>query len=450
MEQTRADQNEPQKRPFFKRIWFWVVIVVLVIGVAAAVISPRDRPVKGIAAAKKKVRYHCPMHPTYISDRPGECPICGMTLVPIKEEKKAKKELPGIHGLATVTLTPEKIQLIGVRTEKVKWLGSEKEIRSVGLVKADETRISTVNTKIEGWVEKLFVDFEGKPVQRGQPMLSIYSPELVSTQQEYLLALRARERLSKSPFPEVTAGGERLLEATRQRLLLWDISPAEIAKVEKSGQPLKTLTLYAPVSGFVTKKHVYAGMQVMPGMALYEVADLSPIWVEADIYEYEMEDVKAGQPATLTVNAFPNRQWQGRVAFIYPYLESQTRTLKVRFEFPNPGLALKPGMYANVFLKIPLGRELVVPFEAVMDTGERRIVFLDRGQGRFQPREVKLGDKVNLALSNAEGEDYYVVKEGLEEGDSVVTSGNFLIDSESRLKAATKAMEAMPEHKHGG
>jgi len=430
--------------------WKWlgiILIAVLMVGAGAAVYRSRKAAPAGASAPEKKLLYHCPMHPFYISEHPGECPICGMSLVPVREEtteaagmegrKSKKEEYPSaVPGHATVTFTPEKIQLIGVRTGKVEWLNSDKEIRTVGLVRAAETFIYNVNTKVEGWVERLFADFEGKSVRKGQPLLTLYSPDLVSTQEEYLLALRAQKRLSQSPFPEVAQGGDSLLEATRRRLLLWDIPPAEIKKIEESGRPLKTLTLYAPAGGVVTKKQVFPGMKVMPGMSLYELADLSRIWVEADVYEYEIHDVKVGDRAALTVNALPDKEWQGRVVFINPYLDNQTRTVKVRFEFSNPSLTLKPGMYANVLLKIPLGRQLAVPFEAVMNLGDHAIVFVDRGEGRFQPVEVKLGDKAN--------ENYYVVKAGLQPGESVVTSGNFLVDSESRLKAPSQAAETMP------
>lgn len=458
---------EQERRPRVRHKWFWITLLAIVVVTIGwyAVISGGRPSGKGAPAkpAAAKQRYHCPMHPTVISDQPGSCPICGMDLVPMEEEQPAQAVQPGQEGMAgmegmesqppagasqvpgraTISLSPEKIQLIGVRTGAVEWADPEKEIRTVGIVRAAETRISNVTTKIDGWVEQLFVDYEGKTVSRGQPMLTIYSPDLVSTQQEYLLALRSRERLASSTFPEIARSGASLVEASRRRLMLWDIPASEIKRIEQSGQPLRTLTLYAPAGGVVIRKQVFPGMRITAGMPLYELADLSRIWVEASLYEYELGSVRVGNPATLTVNAYPSQEWHGRVAFIAPVLDSQTRTVKARFEFANPGMILKPGMYANVVMRIPQGRELVIPTEAVLDSGDQKIVFIARGNGRFEPRQVRLGDKVN--------DDRYVVESGLQAGEMVVVSGNFLIDSESQLKSSLKDMESMPAgHKHGG
>jgi len=445
---------ETHKRILFNRSWSRLLIIAAVLAVAAISLfagCSRPQPIKKVAATQSaKVMYQCPMHPQIIRDHPGTCPICGMELVPMKPKPKEEKEsIPGTKGVkgtempsavpghAEVSLAAEKIQMIGVRTGKVTMQTIQKDIRTVGLVRSAETAVKSVNAKIEGWVEQLLVDYEGQSVRKGQPLLTIYSPDLVSTQQEYLLALRSRKQLSDSPFPEIAQGSRDLVEATRQRLLLWDIPARDIAKIEKTGKPIKALTLYAPAGGVVTKKLVFAGAKVMPGAPLYELSDLSRIWLEADIYETDIPDVKVGQSAIITLDSFPARQWPGKVVFINPVLETQTRTVKARLELSNPGMLLKPGMYGNVSLKIPKGRGLIVPFDAVMDSGERKFVFIALGEGRFEPRAVELGDKVN--------NNFYIVTRGLQEGEEVVTSGNFLIDSESRLQATAQGtMAGMP------
>jgi len=280
---------------------------------------------------------------------------------------------------------------------------------------------------VEGWIEKLHANETGKLVRKGEPLLTIYSPELVSTQQEYLVALRSRERVAESPFPEVRQSAESLLDAARERLRLWDISENDLQHLEKTGQVRKTLTLYAPATGYIMDKEALEGMRVMPDMILFQLADLSRVWVEANVYEFEAPVVKVGQPAKLTLQAHPGQVFAGRVSYIYPTLEEMTRTLKARLEFANPGLGLKPGMYANVEIVAQAGEELVIPEQAVVDTGTRRVVFVKQGEGTFVPREVTLGPR-------AVG--YYPVLSGLEEGEQVVSSPNFLIDSESRFQAA--------------
>ncbi|MGC8810859.1 MAG: efflux RND transporter periplasmic adaptor subunit, partial [bacterium] len=289
-------------------------------------------------------------------------------------------------------------------------------------------RLVTISPKIGGWIEELYVDFTGKYVRQGEPLLTIYSPELVSAQAEYLLALRTAKALGDRDF---------LVESARRRLKLWDISDDQIKALEKSGQVAKNLTLHSPFAGFVLERMAFKGMNVMPGMALFKLADLSAVWLYADIYEYELPLIRLGQEAVVELSYYPGEIFRGQVIYIYPYLDQTTRTAKVRFQFPNPRGQLKPGMYANVQIKIPLGIKLVVPEEAIIDTGERQIAILDRGSGYFEPRQVKLGPKVD---------NYYVVLEGLKEGERIVTSANFLIDSESKLKEAMGGMGGMHEH----
>ncbi len=353
-----------------------------------------------------------------------------LTLKSIQKEGKMQEVTPG-----TVQISPERQQLIGVKIGAVELRPLEKVIRTVGRVDYDERRLSTVSPKIGGWIEDLYVDFTGRFVKTGEPLLTIYSPELVSTQEEFLLALRAKRELAKSPFREVAESGESLLESARRRLKLWDITDGQIKRLEESGQPTKTLILYSPFSGFVLEKMAYKGMNVMPGMALFKLADLSVVWLIADIYEYELPYIRPGQTATIELSYLPGQRFTGKAIYIYPSLDPNTRTAKVRFEFPNPLGKLKPEMYANVEIKVYLGQRLVVPEGAIIDTGLRQMAIIDKGSGYFEPREVKVGTKVD---------NHYEVIEGLKAGERVVTSANFLIDSESKFKEAL----GTPGHSH--
>jgi len=359
----------------------------------------------------------------------------GLTMDSLKKEGKMVEVSPG-----TVNISPERQQLIGVKIGTVERRHLEKQIRTTGRVDYDEKRLVTISTKIGGWVEELYVDFTGAYVKKGQPLLTLYSPELVSTQEEYLVALRAREGFMKSPFPEVASSGIFLAESARRRLKLWDISEDQIKALEQSGQPQKTLTLHSPYEGFLLERMVYKGMNVMPGMALFKLADLSVVWIYADIYEHELPLIRLGQVAFVKLTYLPAEIFTGKVIYIYPSLDPKSRTAKVRLEFPNPKGRLKPEMYADVNLKIDLGEKLTIPEGAVIDTGIRQVAFIDKGSGYFEPREVKLGVKVDT---------YYEVLEGLEPGERVVTSANFLIDSESSFKEAVGGMMGMDHGTHG-
>ena len=359
----------------------------------------------------------------------------GMTMESIQKEGKMQEVASG-----TVQISPERQQLIGVKFGTVEMRPLEKVIRTVGRVDYDEKRIVTVSLKVGGWIEDLYVDFTGRFVRKGEPLLTIYSPELVSTQEEYLLAVRAKKSLTKSPFPEVAGSGETLAESAKRRLKLWDITDDEIKSLEESGQSKKTLTLYAPFSGFVLEKSAYKGMNVMQGMALYKLADLSVVWLYADIYEYELPFIRLGQQAMIQLSYLPGETFTGKAIYIYPSLNPETRTAKVRFEFQNPHEKLKPEMYANVEIKVRLGQKLAVPEGAIIDTGLRQMAIIDKGSGYFEPREVKVGAKVD---------NYFEVIKGLKAGERVVTSANFLIDSESKLKEAVGGMAGMPGMEHG-
>jgi Cu(I)/Ag(I) efflux system membrane fusion protein len=357
----------------------------------------------------------------------------GMSMPAAQSEQKAGGEMEMAPG--AVMVSAERQQLIGLRTGLVGYRSIERTIRTVGVVEFDERRLADVNIKIEGWIESLLVNFTGEPVKKGQPLLTIYSPDLVSTQEEYLQALRAKETLSKSRFPDIASGAETLVNASKRRLQYWDISDEEIGTLERTRTPRKSLTLYSPIDGVVIEKMAFRGKKVMPGENLYKVADLSTVWVQGEIYEYEIPLVKLGQPAAITLASYPGEVFRGKVTYINPVLQEKTRTVKVRFEFPNTkDWKLKPQMYANIELKIPLGKRLVVPEEAVLDSGTTQLVFIDKGQGTFEPRDVKVGARVDR---------YTEILAGLSAGEKVVTSANFLIDSESQLKAAIGGMGSM-------
>ena len=352
------------------------------------------------------------------------------------EEEKGIETPQSPEGFTGVQITPEKQQLIGVKTDEAATRKLIRDIRTVGIIEADETKIARVSIKFSGWIKDMFVDYVGKYVKRGEPLFTVYSPELVSTEEEYLLALKAQDSFGKSSFPEISSSAKSLLEATRRRLLLWDIPESEIQRIEKTGKPLKYLTLYSPISGYVTKREAFPEKMIVPNDVVFEIVDLSTVWLLADIYEYELPLVKEGQEATITLSYYPEEVFHGKVTYVYPTLETKTRTVKARFEFGNEDIKLKPGMYANVELKVPLGESLSVSEDSVIDTGEKQIVFVAMGDGYFEPREVKVGRK-------AEG--YYEVLDGVREGEKVVRSATFLVDSESRLKAALESF-GMPGH----
>ena len=381
----------------------------------------------GSPQGERKIKYWVsPMDPGYVRDKPGKAP-CGMDLVPVYEEEAAEP------AAGVIAVSPQTLQTMGVRTAPVPVEPLSRTIRAVSRVTFNERALAQVSTKINGWVEKLAVRATGDPIKKGQRLLEIYSPELVATQREYLLALRHWQALERSSIPEVRDGARRLLEASRQRLVLWDISAAQIEALEQSGTVSRTLSLTSPVSGIVTKREVTAGQYVTAGQTLLEVADLSTVWVEADIYEYELPWIKVGQPATLTLTYLPGEAFPGRVQYIYPYLQGATRTARVRLTFPNPRLRLKPEMYGQVEIRVTAGQATpVLPSEAVLDTGARQHVFLALGGGRFAPREIKLG---------LQGDDGRVqVLAGLQGGEEVVTSAQFLLDSESRFREAVAQM----------
>jgi membrane fusion protein, copper/silver efflux system len=324
---------------------------------------------------------------------------------------------------------------MGVRTAIVEAKTLNKTVRAVGTVTYDESRVRQVYSKVDGWVDKLYVNSTGAFVGKGQPLFTIYSPDLVATQSEYLMAKKNYESLATSSIPEVKTGASSLVAASETRLALWDISEQQLRDLQQKGEAQKTLTLYSPYSGFVIKKDINEGMKVMGEKELYTIADLSNVWVNVDVYESDIPFIKVGQRADISLSYSPGEPLTGRVSYIYPYLDEKTRTVKVRLEHPNPGYKLKPEMYVNAEIKIPGGAQLSIPEEAVLDSGIRKIVFVDKGNGHFEAREVKLGAKM---------EGYYQLQSGLKEGEKIAASSAFLLDSESRLSEAMGAMAGMP------
>jgi len=379
----------------------------------------------------RKIKYWVdPMDPGYVRDKPGKAP-CGMDLAPVYEEEGGAAAAPG-----AIAVSPTTVQSMGVRTAKVEVRALTHDTWTVGLVTFNERSLSQINTKVNGWVERLYVNATGDPVRLGQALLSIYSPDLVSAEEEYLLALRNLKELEKSPIPEMAAGARRLAEASRRRLEYFDISAAQIEGLKSSGQVKKHLVLASPVKGIVTKRLVTQGAYVQAGMPLLEVADLSTIWVDTDIYQYELPWIKVGQKVEMSLAYLPGETFAGQIDYIYPFLNGATRTVRVRLRFPNPQLQLKPEMFAQVQIKSPVSKEVVVvPSEAVLDTGLKQRVFIALGNGQFEPREVKLG-------VYGDGNQYREVLAGLRGGEEVVTSAQFMLDSESRFQEARQMMLA--------
>jgi len=381
-----------------------------------------ENPKSG-SGQKKIAYYQDPMHPWFTSDKPGTAPDCGMDLVPVYE---------GDENVEGIKIDPVTVQNIGVKIETVKKQKLNNVIRTTGKVDYDETKVTTITTKIMGWVEKLFVDYTGKYISKGQPLFEIYSPELVSTQEEYLQAIRYLKKVSNSS-DEIKNGAQELVNSAKRRLQYWDISEKDINEIENNNAPKKTLTIYSQVNGTVVDKMIYKGQQIMAGMELYKVADLSNVWVMADIYQIDLPWIKLGQKVDLELSYLPGKTYTGTVTYIYPYLNEETKTIKVRTEVRNTSnYDFKPGMFSTVKLVSPISVEaIVVPDQAIIRTGERTIAVMSLGGGYFDPREVKLG---------VSSEGLVQVLEGIKDGEKIVVSSQFLIDSESNLKSAIQQM----------
>ncbi|MEX1246756.1 MAG: efflux RND transporter periplasmic adaptor subunit, partial [Thermoanaerobaculia bacterium] len=352
-----------------------------------------------------------------------------MELVPKYAEEEAAGGSAPPPGLSVVRIPLERRQEFGVTTAKVEKRRIGGAIETNGVVAEDEGRLRAVNVKFAGYIEKLYVDRTGQSVRRGQPLLTVYSPDLVATERELLLALENTRRLS-SGSPQAASDAASLLSATRQRLRFWDIPDSEIERIEKTGEVSKTLTLFSPVSGVVLKRDAVAGLAVTPGMPLYTIADLSTVWVLADVYQSEMAMTAPGNAAVVSASFLPGETFRGRVDFIYPTLAEETRTIKVRVVIPNPKGTLKPGMFVRVSLSGKAREALAIPRSALIQTGEREVAFVEQSAGVYAPRELKTG---------VQGKDFIEVLSGLQDGEMVVTSANFLIDSESRIGALGSA-----------
>ena len=397
-------------------------------------------------AGRKVLYWVDPMHPAYKSDKPGIAPDCGMKLEPVYADGGGVAATTGANlkpvsandlstmEVGTVRITPEKQQLIGVKYELVKVGGGSRTIRAVGKVAIDETRIGHVHTKVEGWIDQVFVDFTGKLVRKGQPLLTIYSPDMLASERELLLAAKAKTIMLNSALPSGFDQSESLLQATRRRLELWDLSEAQIDQVLKTGEPIKNITVYSPMKGYIADRKAFPQVKVMPDTDLYTIVDLSRVWIMADVFEYEAPNIHMGETARVSLQALPGKIFNARIDYLQPEVDPMTRTLKVRLNMDNPGLMLKPDMYADVEFHVNIPSKLTVPADAVLNAGERQTVFVDRGNGYLEPRQVKTGER--------EGDRVQILS-GLSVGDRIVTSGNFLIDSESQMKAAASGMGGM-------
>ena len=332
-----------------------------------------------------------------------------------------------------VFVDPRRQQLIGIRTVTATREAMTPSIRAVGTVRYDETRLSEINLKLDGWIRELYVDYTGQAIAKGQPLFTLYSPDLLATENEYLLALKTRDQLQAAQIPEAKERADQLVTSARQRLVLWDLPDAELRALEDQRQAHDVVTFYSPVSGVVTDKMALRGMHITAGQTLYKIADLSEVWVEADVYERELQLVKIGDRAVVTIDAYPGERFTGRVVYVFPYVDEKTRTNRVRYEFANRGGRLKPGMFANIEIAVPSGTALTLPVDAVLDSGSEQLVFIAKGDGHFDPRPVKLGRRFG---------DQLQILEGLRDGEQVAAGAAFFLDSESQLRPSLQAYEA--------
>src|SRR5579863_172617 len=398
----------------YKIAFFIALTVAGLLGGAAGYLWYHPRPMPAMAEAGSKTSANAP-------------PSSAAMAAPASDAGEPK--------LLPVQLTPQRMQSIGVKTGLVEFKALHDEIRATGNVEVDETRLAWVQVRFSGWIQRVFVDSIYKPVEKGQPLFTIYSQEIAATEQEYLLARENRDLLGRSTVPGVALGSDSLLKAAAERLKQWQIPDRDIAQLEAGGGVPKEIEIDSPVKGVITERNAFATAYVQPGTKLYTIADLSTVWVYAQVFQSDIARIKMGDPATITTDAWPGRSFPGRVSFIQPQVDEATRTVKVRLEIPNPKGQLSPGLFVNVNLDAPLGRQLTIPASGVFQSGTRQVAFVDRGGGYFEPREVETGDHA--------GDDLVVLK-GLKAGEHIVTSANFLIDSESQLQAAMGSFAPPP------
>lgn len=399
-----------------------VLIFVLLLSACGKKQEPRSGSAlpSNRAAAPK---YHCPMHPTYLSDRPGSCPICGMDLVPI-EDAGAAGDAPSVSGRTTIFINPDRRAQIGLVTAPVEEKALTRKIRAPATIEWPETNLVQVSPRVGGWIQELYADFAGRKVEKNEPLFKLYSPELLATQVEYVNALKT--------------GDAALIGAARRRLELWNISDDQIATLDAGGAPTDTMVIRSPVAGIIREKKAFKGMSFMPGEMLFEIADLSSVWVHAFMYEQDVALLRTGLAARVYVEAFPNRAYAATLGFIYPNVDEISRRIEVRFETENSDGELRADMWATVELAVDLGEAPTVPASALINTGRRYIAFVDRDDGHLEPREVRIGGRT---------EDDVHIRKGLAPGERVVTRALFLVDSESQLKAAIAGMTGS-EHAH--
>ena len=446
--------------------WGLVLVMGLVAALSIAYATGAMAKISlGGAHADHASLYYCPMHPSVVQDHPGECPICSMTLVPKPEGGASKKMKPAtkpaaammapateakpVPGLADIDLPADRIQLIGMRTAKVERAKLAESLRTVGVIAANERGLSEISVRFSGWVQQLMVSETGQRVRRGEVLANVYSPEVLRAEQEYLTArgweVKAGGAVDPTAAPHHGEGspgagmqGSMAADA-RHRLELLGIAAPEIEAMASRGKAGDSVPIRSPSDGYVTARNIVPGAAIQAGAPLFEVADLSKVWFLADIFEQDAARLRIGQKATLDLAAYPGEPFTGRVQFVYPTLNTATRTLRVRLEFANRtgagGVKLRPGMYGNVALELPSASGLLIPSEALVDTGENQYVFVAKAEGHFEPRLVKVGARAG---------DKVQVSQGVAEGETVVTTGNFLLDSESRLRAAIDGQTESP------
>jgi len=426
-----------------KKIAIPLIALIAVIAVATGVLYLKGwfkDDGGGHSKLEHKVQlWTCSMHPFIIKDKPGTCPICGMELIKkIDDSQGSAEQTPEqkqqADMLGHVSMSTTQQVMANVATIEAKNGTLNKEINAVGIVQYDQSRQAKVTAWIAGRIDKLNVDTVGAYVSKDKPVAELYSPDLVATQQEYLLAIKSRDQLKSSPIPSISQNGAGLVSSAKQRLTLFGVKESQIAELEKSGKPNIRLPIYTPLSGVVIDKMVQQGQYVNVGEVLFNIADLSKVWVEIDVFENEVPYVRVGQQVEIRSAIEHGAAFNGRISFVYPFHDPKTHTVKARVEMSNPGHRLKPDMFVNAIIRIPLVKGIVIPVTAVIDTGKRQVVWVEGSPGMFEPRDVKVGERI---------EDKVQILSGLKTGDKVAVSGGYLIDSESQLKGSGGSMPGM-------